>query len=800
MTTSLLALALVAWHGLPAHAFQGHPAPDAPEHGLEGRGTHGLEAHATMTISVRLDQPGAKVSKDLYGIFFEEINQAGDGGIYGEMLSNRGLEAVPSDAARAPVGWRLGSATVVPDGPNAAHPRSFAIPSGESVANTGFGGLSVEKGQRYRVVVWAKGPGKVGVGFGQKPIDLGRVGDGWKRLERTIKAGGTAEGVNFTVSAMDGAVNVAYASLMPEKLWKGRRNGMREDLAQKVDAMKPAFVRFPGGCYVEGGDRFEDAFDWRRSIGPVEGRKGLAHSMWGYPNTFGLGYHEYLQWCEDMGSVPLFVVNAGLNHQQEWPMDDMGHWVEYALDAIEYANGPVTSKWGAERARNGHPKPFGLKYVEIGNENGGWAHGGNAAYAPRYRMIYDAIKARHPEITTISNWPIDQPMEMVDEHYYADPAFFWRNTTKYDAYDRKGPKIYVGEYAVTQGSGEGNLAAALGEAAFMAGMERNSDVVTMSSYAPLFVNVANRQWNPNAIVFNSRQAYGTPSYHVQSIFANNRPDRNVAVSYPLSIGAPPKLGGSVGLMTWATQAEFKDVRLDVRGSAPGKSGPLAGTNQTNVRGEWTSQGDTFRQKSLDTDRVMTFAGTDTTGADGYTLSLKARKVAGGEGFIVRFDEHDGHWMQWNLGGWGNKETAFQRDGAVVSNRLPQSIETDRWYDVRIEREGNTMRGYLDGKLVQEYREGGIPDLTAVAGVDEGARELVIKVVNGSDEARTASLDLTGGKVGGIAKAIVLTGPSLLTENTFAAPNAVAPKASTMPWTGSYTFAPRSVTVLRLSIR
>lgn len=773
MTTSLLALSLLA---------TGNTA-------------------APITITVRPDQLGAPISRDLYGIFFEEINQAGDGGIYGEMLSNRGLEAVPSDLSRPVVGWRLGQGvTIAPDGPNVAHARSFAIPAGSTVANTGFGGLAVEKDAKYRVVVWAKGPGSLGVGFGESPIKLGKPGGSWKRFEKTIKVEGSADRVNLTLTATDGPVNVAYASLMPERLWKGRKNGMRVDLAQKVDAMNPAFVRFPGGCYVEGGDRFEDAFDWRRSVGPVEERKGLAHSMWGYPNTFGLGYHEYLQWCEDLGSTPLFVVNAGINHRQVWPMNDMKYWVDYALDAIEYANGPVTSKWGALRAKNGHPKPFGLKYVEIGNENGGGFHGGNEAYAPRYRTIYDAIKSKYPNIVTISNTPLDQPTEMIDEHYYSDPSFFWRNMNRYDTYDRKGPKIYVGEYAVTRGSGEGNLAAALGEAAFMAGMERNADIVTMSSYAPLFVNVANRQWNPNAIVFNASEAFGTPSYHVQAMFANNRPDQNVAVTYPVSISPAPKLGGSVGLMTWATQAEFKDVRLAVRGPAKGVTGALSGAKKTNVRGDWTLQGDTIRQRSTETDRVMTFSDTDTTGADSYTLSLKARKISGKEGFIIRFDEHDGHWMQWNLGGWSNTETAFQKDGEVVSKRLPHKIETDRWYDIRIEREGDTMRGYLDGKLVQEYRDAGAPDLTAIAGIDRKAKELVIKVVNGSDEARLVNLDLGSTKVGQTTKTITLTGPSLATENTFTSPNTVAPITSTAPWNGSYTFAPRSVTVLRLAIR
>ena len=328
---------------------------------------------APMTISVHLDQPGKAVSPSLYGIFFEEINQAGDGGIYGELLQNRGLETANGPGG-FPIGWKAlqGATLVENDGPNAEHTRSIHLEAGGSVANLGFGGVPVTKDEKYHVLIWAKGKGNLGVGFGETPIKLGKPGDKWKKIEKTIKAGGTASNVRFKIDAIDGPLSIGFASVMPEKLWKNRKNGMRPDLAAKVDDMSPAFVRFPGGCYVEGGDRFADAFDWKNSLGPIDARKGLAHSMWGYPNTFGLGYHEYLQWCEDMGADPLFVVNCGINHRQITPMADMGKWVDNALEAIEYANGPTSSKWGAERAKNGHPKPFGLKYIEIGNENGGF--------------------------------------------------------------------------------------------------------------------------------------------------------------------------------------------------------------------------------------------------------------------------------------------------------------------------------------------------------------------------------------------------------------------------------------------
>lgn len=761
-------------------------------------------AQTQPSIAVNVDRLKAPISRNLYGIFFEEINQAGDGGVYAELLRNRGLETLRGN--ELPVGWTPISGVGVDerDGPNPAHPASIALEAGGAVANDGFWGVPVRKRDRYRLVVWIKGPGKLIAKIGSESVALGGGSNQWTRVEKTVTAVETSKG-RIQFSAENGPAKIAYASLMPLKTWKGRGNGLRPDLAEHVSGMKPSFIRFPGGCYVEGGDRFEDAFDWKRSVGPVDERKGLAHSMWGYPNTFGLGYHEYLQWCEDLGAAPLFVVNCGINHRQTTPMEQMGDWVSYALDAIEYANGPVSSKWGALRAKNGHPKPFGLKYIEIGNENGGWFYGGNAAYEPRYRKIYDAIKAKHPEITTIADWQINEPMEMVDEHYYQDPAWFWRNAGRYDAYDRSGPKIYVGEYAVTRGCGQGNLVAALGEAAFMAGMERNADVVTMSSYAPLFVNVNNRQWNPNAIVFDADRSYGTPSYYTQALFANNRADQNVEVSFPAWTTPPPALGGGFGLIAWRTQAEFKDLEVETDGKTVFSSQNLALTGLKVRSGQWTVQDGVVREDEIRDDRAANFVGVDTTGAQKAVYRLKARKLAGDEGFIVVTDDKDGGSLNWNIGGWNNTQTAFQRNGDIVGRAVTNApkIETGRWYDIRIEREGNRTRGYLDGKLVQEIVESGSPNFTAVAGIDRKHRELVMKIVNGSDDARHTRLDLRGASFGASGTVIVLTGPSLMAENSFDAPRLIAPRSAKLERVVpnmEYTFEPRSVTVLRIPIR
>jgi alpha-L-arabinofuranosidase len=762
----------------------------------------------TPSATVRVDpqKVGPTVSQSLYGIFFEEINFAGDGGIHAELIRNRGFEE--GKVGEAPPFWKAtsGSIDLDPTAPfNDGKARSLRVRpgvNGATVENEGFWGVPIKAGKQYRLTVWAKSTKdrtlSVGVVDGKsKPITTFKsitLSDRWQRYEAVItgKENQTQAKFYAMISGNSAPIWLGYASLMPTDGW-GTNGLMRPDLGEKVKNMEPGFVRFPGGCYVEG-TSLSQAFDWKASLGASETRKGSPQRLWGYSSTDGLGYHEYLQWCEDLGAAPLYVANCGMSHTEIAPMDKMQKYVDDALDAIEYANGPVTSRWGSERAKNGHPKPFNLKYVEIGNENGlSWSFGGRLPYAERYSLIYNAIKAKYPNIITIANDPVPHPMDMVDEHYYNNPTFFWQNANRYDRYDRKGPKIYVGEYAVTAECGKGNLQAALAEAAFMTGMERNSDVVTMASYAPLFVNDNARQWNPDAIVYNNHQSYGTPSYWVQQLFATNRADKVVATEWNVPL-KPAQPAGGIGLMTWETSAEFKDIKLTSDDKVLYDSNRQPGS-WNNATGKWTVDHGVFRQTELETDRRSYLKDVRVDGLSRYTLRLKARKLSGREGFLILINaQSEANRVQWNLGGWGNSEHGFE-SGGRISPGIKGQIETGRWYDVRLEVDGATITGYLDDQRIQSVTLKPTPHFAAVSGLSADGKTLIIKAVNGDEKPLDSELSL--GNFRGAAEVITLTGPDMLAENSFANPLAIWPKKS--KWAGTkYRFQPRSLTILRVS--
>ena len=766
------------------------------------------------TITVRADEPGPRISPRLYGLFFEEINHAGDGGLYAELVRNRGFE----DAA-TPEGWSLLK------GPDAeglmalddTHPLTAADPhslrvevrSGRvGVVNDGYWGIAVRKGAAYRLSFHARaergfrGPILVALKSAAGQVydwtALDQVGTEWRPFAATLTPDTTDPAARLVIAA-DGpcAFWLDMVSLFPADTWKGRPNGLRADLAKMLNEVAPSFVRFPGGCFVEG-DQLANAFRWKDTIGDLQQRPGH-WNLWGYRSTDGLGLHEYLQMCEDLGAEPLFVINCGMSHGGNVPMDDMSEWVQDALDAIEYANGPTYTKWGALRARNGHPEPFGLRMMEIGNENGG------PAYEERYALFRDAIKARHPGMKLVANVPVtSRPMDVLDEHYYSSPDWFASQARKYDSYDRDGPEIYVGEYACTQGCGQGNLRAALGEAAFMTGMERNSDVVTMASYAPLFVSVSDRRWNPDAICFDSSRCYGTPSYHVQRLFSRNRGDTVLPIEVECD-SLSPSASGAIGLGTWATEAEFKDITVTSGDRVLFGPDSTGGPAWRVFRGNWRGAGGAYRQTSPETD-VRSMAG-DINWTD-YTLSLKARKLGGAEGFLIMFHVRDNdNWFWWNLGGWGNVRHALEKCSgggkSIVGPQVPGSIETGRWYDIRIELTGSRIRCYLDGRLITEATDSELRSLYATSSRDIATGEVIVKVVNYSDRSQRATVSLRGVRnVGSRGRAIVLTSASPDDENSFAEPTKVTAveRRFTCPGpTFSYAFAPYSVTVLRVEV-
>lgn len=762
-------------------------------------------------LVVRADQPGAKISPLLWGIFFEEINRAGEGGIYGEMVQNRSFEDADKPAA-----WSLvksegaeGSMALDTAQPlNDRNPHCLRVDVAKAgagrvgVANEGFKGIAVQKGAHYVLSLYARskdfaGPLSVSVeGADGKALASSKIegsGPDWKRFDCVLTAEDTTSSGRLVLAASKpGTLWLDMVSLFPKETWKGRPNGLRPDLANMLAEMKPAFVRFPGGCYVEG-NKLANAFRWKDSIGELALRPGH-WNLWGYRSSDGLGYHEYLQMCEDLGAEPLYVINCGMAHEDHVPLDKMGPWVQDALDAVEYANGPVESQWGSLRAKAGHPRPFGLKYLEIGNENGG------PLYQERYNLFYDALKKRYPEVVLVANVPTTgRPTEILDEHYYNNPEFFIAAAEKYDKYDRRGPKIYVGEYAVTQNCGQGNLRAAVAEAAFMTGMERNSDVVVMSSYAPLFVNAGWRQWNPDAIVFDNHRAFGTPSYHVQAMFSRNRAD----VTLPVEIDAPaveagPR-GGAVGVGTWSTQAEYKDLKVTRGDKVLWQSDFSQGLKGwRTVHGKWEVKDAALRQTSGDVD-CRAIVGDKSWNE--YTYSLKARKLGGAEGFLVMFRvQNDRAKAWWNLGGWGNVKHAIEL-GGVASPEVPGRIETGRWYDIRIELQGAAIRCYLDGKLVHDIQAPKLRSLCASAGRVQSSGEVVLKVVNVSDADQTTQVDLRG-LTGPIrtATATVLTSGEPDDENSFEKPAKVAPVDRAIEVRGTafrHTFPAHSVTVVRL---
>jgi len=588
-------------------------------------------------------------------------------------------------------------------------------------------------------------------------------------------------------------------SLVPDQTRKN--HGLRVDLAEALDALHPKFLRFPGGCWVEGDD-FVHLNHWKNTIGNIDTRTPL-WKIWGYNATHGLGYHEYLQLSEDLGAEPLFCITAGISHKEVVPMDQMGQWVQEALDAIEYANGPETSVWGGLRAKNGHPKPFNPKHLEIGNENG------QAPHAERWALVANAVHAKYPDVGMIvDDWFTGHPKEplpdIADEHYYNNPDWFIWNANKYDSYDRKGSKIFVGEYAVTSGTGNGNLRRAIGEAAWMTGMECNSDIVVMGSYAPLFCNANHKAWPVNLINFDSYRWYGLPSYYVQQMFSNNQG----AVALPAKVEKAPTLkapnaSGCIGLGTRNCSVEFKDLTVvSPEGKVLYRSDFSKNIDDWRKvgKGEWFVQDGVLRQSAI-APNVVAFVG-DTTWTD-YTIALKARKLSGENGFQIYFHNRNSNdRIRWDLGGFRN--SLYLMEIGITSDRINASIETGRWYDIKLEIRGNTVKSYLDGTLVQQIDDARMNSrsLSVSAAHDGKSGDIIVKVVNAFSESVPTQIDLEGaGKLAGSGTAIVLASASPLDENTLEEPTKVSPKTEMVEFSGAALtrlFRGNSFTVIRFT--
>lgn len=784
-------------------------------------------------LTVEGGLPGTPISPLLYGMFFEEINHAGDGGLYAEMIQNRTFEDHTTG------GWSLrttgaaqGRMSLDTERPlNPANKTSLRVDAlaagkdgGLAVINEGWWGMGLKKGEAYKLSFFARSsPGFKGDLEARLESAAGKVyaagsisglTSDWKRFALTLTSDAADPSARLSiVTSSPGTFWLDVVSLFPSDTWRNRPNGMRSDLAELLSDLKPAFFRFPGGCFVEGGDYLRDAFHWKTALGDIAERPGHANARWGYWSTDGLGLHEYLQFAEDLGTEPVYVPNVGVAHREAESMDRMGDWVQEALDAIEYANGPVTSKWGAIRAKNGHPAPFNLKYVEIGNDIR------NQNYIDRYPVFYKALKARYPDLHLIGATKVDDaPIEIIDHHLYSSPEKMRAAASRYDSYDRKEPKVFEGEWATNRGVGKGNLKGALAEAAYMIGFERNADIVVMSSYAPLLYNVEDGTWPVNLIGFDSTRSFGTPSYWVQSMFSNNRGDTALATKLESDSDkiTPVIDRGAIGVGTSGSQAEFKDIQVTQSGKVLFHSDFSRDASAWRaVRGNWKVQNGAFDQLSPNVERDMTGEITDFRATAGspdwtdYSMSLKARKTSGSGGLAIMFRVKDNtSWFELRLGGPGNALAYIERTYEQITTRLasssPGTLETGRWYDVTVEARGSWIQCLLDGKPIvtvdNAYSDITLPQLEAIANRQKNG-EIILKVVNFSTTPQKTSIRLNGmSHLASEGTETVLASANQEDENTLDHPKKLAPVTRSVSGLGqefSYTFVPNSVTILRL---
>jgi len=805
----------------------------APAHAADAADATDVTDYA---INVDPTAKGAKIDDTMYGVFFEDINRAADGGLYAELVQNRSFEYSTADnTSYTPLtAWTVdGTAQVVDDDGrlNARNRNYLSLGAGSAVTNAGYNtGVRVEQGKAYDFSVWARAASgttlTVSLGDADGTLATARrvaVGKGgWARYKATFTATRTSSNGRLTVGS-SAAAALDMVSLFPRDTYKHEPNGLRKDLAEKIAALHPGFVRFPGGCLVNTGSmqdysaasgyQRKRSYQWKDTVGPVETR-ATNSNFWGYNQSYGLGYYEYFRFAEDVGAMPLPVVPALVTGcGQNKAVDDdalLKRHIQDTLDLIEFANGPVTSKWGKVRARMGHPKPFHLTHIEVGNEE-------NLPneFFTRFQQFRAAIDAKYPYMTVISNagpddsgstfdtaWQLnrDAKVDMVDEHYYNSPQWFLQNNDRYDSYDRGGPKVFLGEYA----SGGNAFKNGLAEAAYMTGLERNADVVKLASYAPLFANEDYVQWRPDMVWFNNHASWSSADYEVQKLFMNNVGDRVVPST---ATGTPSLLApitGAVGLSTWATSAAYDDVKVTDADGNPLLTDDFSGdaSKWTHTGGgSWSVQDGQYVQTDTAAENTMVSAG-DAAWHD-YDLRVKATKKSGKEGFLVAFGVKDtGNYYWWNLGGWGNTQSAVEQavdGGKSTLIAKAGSVETGRAYDIDVKVRGRQVTLYLDGQEWGSFTDDKPAEpFRQVVTRDARTGDLIVKVVNAQSSAARTAVDLGGAKVAPKARVATLAAAPDAVNTETSTP--VAPAVSTfsgVAGTFTYTFPANSVTFLRI---
>ena len=816
---------------------------------------------SAQVITVDLNKRGHDVDGSLYGVFFEEINHAGDGGLYAELVRNRNFEehVLPSGMtykdgfAVAPhslnyehggyrdwkIKWdtdslKMDGWTVAGDARydvtsenqlDEATPNAIRLDMNSKnviLENEGYWGMRIIGGDKYDLRFYVNPQDYEGKVTARIMSEEGKVlaketfslhkGDSWQELTAVL----TPKSTDYKASLQlmfdaPGRVYVDYVSLFPQNTFKGRKNGLREDVAQKIADLKPGFVRWPGGCIAEGAT-LENRAKWKETIGDPMKRKS-EWILWNYHCSWGFGFHEFLQFCEDIGAAGMFVANVGLScsvRNGDWS-EDYEPFLQDIIDAIDYATAPVDNPWGAKRAAAGHPEPFNLKYVELGNEQVG------DHYAQRYNYFYRILKEKYPDITFISTLQLSpsrdklEKADMIDPHWYVNAGFFYENDRLFDNMERGKYDIYIGEYAVIS---EANMNSALAEAAFLTGVERNSDLVKMASYAPLFENNNRRDWPTNLIWINNEKAMGRASYYVQQMYAQNRPDYNVevATSEPMR----SLTHGGVGFTAADLHAMVKDITVrDASGRAVKTVADASAlkTVRRESRQRWGGpvvmgmvEGVDLNDGSVEFDIRML---EKEVSAPRFDVDQSPRKSLVAPSLVFGVNPSSSDYFTINLPQivGDRKVVTMNRatNGEANIDRNPGggslSMERDKWYHIKVDfSAGNLVSVYIDGDKVFEQIANAPSGHYVVAGYDDAAGETVIKVVNSTDSDYTPSIDLKASSVDSHGKVITLHSADKSDENTMDNPEKIVPVVTEYDGFGnnfSYTFRPNSFTVLRI---
>ncbi|MDQ6417909.1 alpha-L-arabinofuranosidase C-terminal domain-containing protein [Paenibacillus sp. LHD-117] len=773
---------------------------------------------------------------DLFGIFFEDINHAADGGLYAEMVRNRSFEFDPIDRddydsllSWEPVELGGGKGSIIVEQANPIHPRNpnyvaieiIAPGEGVGIKNLGFNsGLPYRQGETYRFSMYARRSASFdeAVAVRLEGIDGTLYGEAkvfvtseWEKYEVELASSATDfSGRLSVVTTGTGTLYLDMISLFPAKTFRGRSNGLREDIAELLAELKPKFMRFPGGCLIHDGslnaDDRNSMYRWKNTIGPVEQRPPRRNN-WRYHQTLGLGYLEYFQLCEDISAKPIPILPAGYDphHQRIVPIDELGPWIDDALDLIEFANGDVSTEWGGVRARLGHPEPFNLEYIGIGNEEVG------EPFFERYTYFHQAIKSKYPDIQIInSSGPFaaggeyergwrsarENGSDFVDEHYYQSPDWFLAHYRRYASFKADDPKVFLGEYA----SWGNKYYNALVEAAFMTGLENNAHAVGLACYAPLLCNVDYVNWKPDMIWYNNHQAFGMANYYIQKLFMNHQGDRLLHLATegfeePVQPPDNPEIiGGKLLLGANLNEVVYRDVRLV--NHETGEEKELADQIELSEK-----QGDP--RKVSDQGPQVEVGKTDWSS---YSLRLKAKRTSGTRGFNLYFGHrNEADYLLWDAGSWANQDTMLIAAKDGLRSCLTQSlftIENGVEYDLELRVEGRTIQAYIDGELINEtvHIPTIIESLYCSSSIEEGTGDIIVKAVNVQDvevEARIQLADMRSERL--LFDVYEMAGHALDAMNSFEEPEKIVPKHESMLATGnqvSHVFPKHSVTVFR----